>query len=402
MDYKSKYLKYKTKYLQLLSQNGGTKEDKKSNIINGYVNLDNKGTQNCGVYYNYKDPEKILLCNGTKLTSKQLEFLNLNNFDNLKVYPRFYQLYHSFDTDEYFYLWEKMDGDLRDFFLKHIPTRILKKHKPDVTQEQIKLFTDFINYKSAKPQKLYVIKSEDFDINKHSLLGEHSGFNLVYRKKDEYVEVIKYKLNLIKSYNNLINDISYITIITDIISEIEKQLNDIIIILTKKRYILYKNNFYSDDKKFDNIVYKIIENDGDNYRYEFYFIDPESTLKEFHRFTSPEKELTNIIKDLSNRFEMFKMIDVLPNIYDIFLTSMFNIYDTEDNHKNLFDNLFFDYLKKEKSRTEFEKGEVIISQDKYISLDGWDFCMGKYRIDIKKIFPIKINTERELLKFIGY
>jgi hypothetical protein len=260
MDYKSKYLKYKTKYLQLLSQNGGTKEDKKSNIINGYVNLDNKGTQNCGVYYNYKDPEKILLCNGTKLTSKQLEFLNLNNVDNLKVYPRFYQLYHSNDTDEYFYLWEKMDGDLRDFFLKHIPTRILKKHKPDVTQEQIKLFTDFINYKSAKPQKLYVIKSEDFDINEHSLLGEHSGFNLVYRKKDQYTEVIKYKLNLIKSYNNILSDISYRTIITDIISEIEKQLNDIIITLTKKRYILYKNNFYSDDKKFDNIVYKIIEN----------------------------------------------------------------------------------------------------------------------------------------------
>jgi len=79
-NYIEKYLKYKNKYLSLKNiLIGGTTKKTRSNIVNGYSKLPNKGTQNCGVYYNYKDPNKILLCNKTKLSDEQLEFLNINN-----------------------------------------------------------------------------------------------------------------------------------------------------------------------------------------------------------------------------------------------------------------------------------------------------------------------------------
>ena len=55
-NYKEKYLKYKNKYLSLRNiLIGGTVKNLRSNIINGYNQLPNKGTQNCGVFYNYKD-----------------------------------------------------------------------------------------------------------------------------------------------------------------------------------------------------------------------------------------------------------------------------------------------------------------------------------------------------------
>ena len=208
MDYKSKYLKYKNKYLNLQKLYGGTIENTEANIINGYTELSNKGTQNCGVYINYKDPNKILLCNYKKLSNEQHTFLNLNNNSALKIYPRFYQLYHSTDTNKYFYLWEKMDGDLRDFFLKHIPARILKKHKPNVTEEQIKIFTDFINCKSYQ-DKLYVIDN-DYNKEKYTLLGSYYGINLLYKNTDNNIKFIKYKLNIIKLYDMHLYDIDYI------------------------------------------------------------------------------------------------------------------------------------------------------------------------------------------------
>ncbi len=401
MDYKSKYLKYKSKYLQLLSQSGGTQEGKKSSIIHGYVNLVNKGTHNCGVYYKYKEPHKIMLCNRIKISTEALEFLHLNNINNLKVYPKFYQLYHSTDTDEYFYLWEKMDGDLRDFFLKHIPSRMLKRHYPDLGEEAIKVFIDFIYYKSF-PNKLYIIKNKDFNTNEYKLLGEYDDLKLVYNKtipNDE--KNIKIKLNLIKSYNNLLNHISFGEVMRDIIDEVEKQLSDIIISLTKKRYTLYKNNFSSTDKKFDNIVYKIIEQNGDNYKYEFYFIDPESTLSKFGKYTNPETELADIINDLKNKFNVFKVLDAIPNIYDMFLTSMFNINDIYNTHKFHIDLLFVDYLLKEGNKTEFEEGEVKIPKNSRL-VNGWDAATKEIKININNVLPIKVNTEKELLKFINY
>jgi hypothetical protein len=46
MDYKSKYLKYKNKYLNLQKLYGGTIkyiDDIESNIINGFTEIENKG-----------------------------------------------------------------------------------------------------------------------------------------------------------------------------------------------------------------------------------------------------------------------------------------------------------------------------------------------------------------------
>jgi hypothetical protein len=395
MDYKSKYLKYKKKYLNLQKLDGGTMDHKnKSEIIYGHQNISNKGTQNCGVYINYKNPDKILLCNYTKLNDDQLDFLNLNNNTNLKIYPIFHRLYHSKDTNEYYYSWEKMDGDLRDFFLKHIPARILKKHKPDVTEKQIKIFTDLIVCKTYQT-KLHILNSHDYDDINYTVLGDYYGSTkLLYKKKDE--KDIKYKLDIIKMYDNELYDIEF-RIMYDILTEIEKQLQDIIKSLSYKRYLMYQNSFYTDDKKFDNIVYKIIEQNGDEYKYEFYFIDPESTLKTTSTFSTQEDIFKGIVDDVSSKYDTFKMSDALPNIYDIFLTNMFDICDCENNHKNTLDQLFIDYLKREKDRTDLKEGEIKINN---ISITGWDFALKKFNVEKNNVFPLKINTEEELLQFI--
>jgi len=387
MDYKSKYLKYKNKYLNLQKLYGGTVENKESNIINGYVNLSNKGTQNCGVYINYKDPNKILLCNYTKLSNQQLEFLNLNN-TGLKIYPKFYQLYHSTDTNKYFYLWEKMDGDLRDFFLKHIPTRILKKHKPDVTEYQIKIFTDFITHKSYQ-DKLYVMR-DDYNKQEYRLLGSYYGTNLLYKITNE--QNIKHKLNIIKSFDMFLSDIDYRRIIYDILTEIEYQLHDVIKTLSYKRYLMYQNGFYSSDKKLDNIVYKII----DENKYEFYFIDPESTLEQIivrpYAYFTPEKVFENIVDDIKSKYENFKMNDALPNIYNTFLTSMFDICDYNDNHQNTYNNLYLDYLQTEIDEERYPRNKKFIN--------GWEFALKKFNIEKNNIFPLQIDTEEQFLQFI--
>jgi hypothetical protein len=382
MDYKSKYLKYKTKYINLQNLYGGANKNKTtSEIIYGYEKISNKGTQNCGVYINYKDPKKILLCNNSNLSREQNDFLHNDNND-LKIYPKLYESYESKDTKEYFYLWEKMDGDLRDFFLKHIPTRILKKYKPGVTEEQIKIFIDFINCKTYQT-KLYVIDTP-YDDTKYTLLGSLYETKLLYKNVDE--TNIKYKLNIIKLYDNMLSDIN-INIIYDILTEIEHQLNDIIKSLTYKRYLMYQHNFYTDDEKFDNIVYKIIENNDDDYKYEFYFIDPESTLKKDY-YTS-EEIFKNIVNDIKSKYDTFKMSDAFPNIYNTFLTNMFDIADYEDNHENTYTQLYLDYARK-----ELKEG------DKRITGQGWHIAIKKFNIDINNVLPLKINTEYELLQFV--
>ncbi len=409
MDYKQKYLKYKSKYLELQKLYGGAIkyiERPESDIINGFVGLSNKGTQNCGVYINYKDPHKILLCNNSKLSDIQLEFLNLNNESGLKIYPILHQLYHSTDTNKYFYLWEKMDGDLRDFVLKHIPTRILKKYKPDVTEEQIKIFLDFIDSKRY-PDKLFINTGEckiyqdklisnkcDYNPEKYISIGSYIGTDLLYKNTDE--ESIKYKLNIIKSFDIYLSDINSIRIMADIIKEIENQLYYIIKTLSYKRYLMCKQGFYTSDKKFDNIVYKIIETDGDNYKYDFYFIDPESTLQTIdsgpYAYFTTDKVFEHILYDLQTKYQDFKMTEKFPNIYDTFLTTMFDICDSYNNHPNMYNNLYLNYLEKEVNKGLYPQRKKFIN--------GWEVALQKFNIDKNNIFPLQINTEEEFLQFI--
>ncbi len=396
MDYKSKYLKYKNKYLNLQKLYGGIIKyihDIESNIINGFTEIENKGSQNCGVYINKKDPTKILLCNKSELSDIQLDFLNLNNESGLKIYPILHQLYYSTDTRNYFYLWEKMDGDLRDFVLKHIPTRILKKHKPDVTEEQIKIFINFIDCKRHQ-YKLYIYGGS-YDETQYNLLGSHYGITtLLYKKKDE--QDIQNTLNIIKLYDIYLSGIDYRRIMTDIVKEIETQLHDIIKILSYKRYQMYKQGFYTSDDKFDNIVYKIIETDGDNYKYDFYFIDPESTLQTMdtgpHAYFTKDKIFEFIVNDIKTKYEDFKMTDKFPNIYNTYLTSMFDICDSDNNHPRFYEDLYLDYLQTEIDKDRYPRNKKFIN--------GWDFAMKKINIDKNNIFPLKINTEEEFLQFI--
>ena len=84
---KKKYLNFKKLY------GGAIKNKTKREIIYGYETILNKGTQNCGVYINKKEPNKILLCNKSKLNSNQNDFLFINRDNNLQVYPILYESY---------------------------------------------------------------------------------------------------------------------------------------------------------------------------------------------------------------------------------------------------------------------------------------------------------------------
>ena len=116
MDFKLKYFKYKKKYLflrkdifkqmkggvdiQIITQDKLTKE---------YTEIPNKGTQNCGVFNKNDDSDKILICNYEPLPEYKLDFL----LQNLGIYPKLYTIFREEKSGKYYYLWEKMDGDLR-------------------------------------------------------------------------------------------------------------------------------------------------------------------------------------------------------------------------------------------------------------------------------------------------
>ncbi len=369
------------------NQYGGTIKDR---IIQGYKKLINKGTQNCGVYYKSTDPNKILICNLRKIDDQILDFLIQNTRNKWKLYPEFYDIYHSSDTDEYFYLWEKMDGDLRDFFYKHIPSIILKKNFPDVTEKEIKDFLDFIHIKT-QTVKLYLQNyQEQLNQTKYILLCEYDDSKLFYNKSDK--EMVQYVLNVLETFKNStlwdksnIADIPIEHIMKDIVSETEKQLNTMIKIITQKRFIMKEKKFYTNDKKFDNIVYKIIGNNGDDYIYDFCFIDPESTLIYIRNPSESESALKSILNDLKNKYNNFKVSDAFPNIYDSFLTSIFTIYSTKELPENNLHHLLNNYLERNQLRPS--KGE-------------FSMAMEKHKLNINNVLPLQINTYEETLELI--
>ena len=186
----------------------------------------------------------------------------------------------------------------------------------------------------------------------------------------------------------MLSNIQMPDIMRDIILEIEYQLHNIIKSLTYKRYLMYKHGYYISDNKFDNIVYKIIEQNDDEYKYDFYFIDPESTLNKIE-YTTPERIFKYIIDDVKSKYANFQNTTAFPNIYNTFLTNMFDIYDIDDNHPQTYVNLYLDYAKK-----ELKEG------DPYTTGQGWYYAVKKFNINISNIFPLQINTEDELLQFV--
>ena len=132
MSFQKKYLKYKNKYLDLKKLIGGASpangaksdddtfeyiESTESEILQNYTKIPNKGTQNCGVFINKSKGNKILICDKYILDINKIEFL----LETENIYPRLYKIYHATDTNKIFYLWKKMDGDIRDFIFEHIP-----------------------------------------------------------------------------------------------------------------------------------------------------------------------------------------------------------------------------------------------------------------------------------------
>ncbi len=121
MNCKNKYKKYKN-----IKIGGSFEILPEEDIISNYYKIDSKGTQNCGIYLN-KEVEKnneILICNNRPLSDEIFKFLALPDNNS---YPRLYNKFMTNNAEEtkYYYLWEKMDGDLRDLFLVEIPKQVV-------------------------------------------------------------------------------------------------------------------------------------------------------------------------------------------------------------------------------------------------------------------------------------
>jgi hypothetical protein len=101
------------------------------------------------------------------------------------------------------------------------------------------------------------------------------------------------------------------------------------------------------------------------------------------KFTDKIKE------DLINKYSNFKMSDDFPNIYETFLTSMFNICDCDDNDKNTYNQIYWNYLRAEKESKNYT-GDI--------TYNTWEFGLQKYNININNIFRLKFDTIEDINK----
>jgi hypothetical protein len=366
MNLEKKYLKYKYKYL-LLKQNGGkflTLERDQQFIDSQFTQILNKGTQNCGVYIQKKNKNKILICNKIKIPEDKLKFI----IENLDIYPTLYNEY--IINNQYYYLWEKMNGDVRDLFTEIIPNEYLG-------DDYNFFYLKYNNY----PHNIYVINEDMKDLfikNGYKQIDTNlyeKDYYLCFCKEKDYSTIIK-KLKSIENCNYVYIDSK----INQIINEIEKNIEIIIKELSKKMLIMINNGFYYSDAKYDNIVYKSNE-DGS---YKFYFIDPESTLKKITSYDY-NNELENINTYIQNKFSFLKLNDMKPNIYENFACKMFNLIEIGTNLPRSEESDKINYLFFEKTKTKLS--QVRAAQKHFYPNQN-------------NIFPLHINNKEELEIFL--
>jgi hypothetical protein len=447
MSFEKKYLKYKNKYLNLKKLIGGAKGAEsdaesdaendaendddtpnytESEILQNYTRIPNKGTQNCGVFINKSEGNKILICdkNIFDIDIDKIEFLSKNE----NIYPQLYDIYYATDTNKIFYLWEKMDGDLRDFIFEHIPRKILKNN--NCSEQEIATFIEFIAKKAYTDVKIYFTAGEKIKFFHKKLngsaietphlkgsftsLSRHDSITLMHKSadKEKFDEITSFLIRFMDVFNSKLSRPYFINkIILEITSEIEYQLNNMIKIITKKRYNMYKKGYYFSDKKFDNIVFQINNVNGKE-EYDFFLIDPSSSLNKImnkiiidrivSRGLSPSKQeealkelekekrkeaLNSILYDFNTKYDNFKVTDNHPSIYENYLESLFKTIEIDDCHIEKQRMLYYHYI-----------------LDSYNKSNGnlmYEIATMCYKITKSNVLSTKINTEEELLHLLS-
>ena len=357
-----------------------------------FTPISNSGTQNCGVYipkdefYTENNLPKplILICNHSGLEENKKEFLQ----GNIHIYVQLYREYKITELNEnqrttqnssrhdpienkelYYYLWQKMDGDVRQLFSVDIPSRFLEKNV------EMELFTSlsseksiplFANHNSGEEEEEKLPDSifqevtflgpsghhplgwkelnTDLENNKihfpsdlvttmrgkmtwYCLKRQHDIFEKkadLWRRVLEHLET-KHNFYSDKSvydwlHRNTFRE-SFIIEFGSIMSSIEDAMTQFIEQVSNIEIQMDKLGWSFGDIKFDNVVYK-----HDKGKYTFRFIDPDSTLKE-KRWALKEKTI-QVLERIENKYQHFQYHDQKPNVFQSnFLSAMFTLID---------------------------------------------------------------------------
>lgn len=373
-----KYKKYKKKIEKItkILHNGFiTKNISEQYIQNNFNKINNKGTQNCGVFLKLNDNNKILVCSKNRMNSDDKQFLLTNE----GIYPKLYEELIELSLDKltnkkinkYYYLWEKMDGDIRTLYHETIPMSVLGNNY------------NIFEYKLDKPYTIYYATNDLFD-----LMNRHNGYRIIetrflYQDEDsgklfcnrkDYENII-YRINSLKSCSDIYIDVKF----KNILNQITSVHTQLIKSISKHIYTLIQNDYFYTDLKLDNIVYKY---DNDSNKYNFFLIDPDSTLSKNSNFIgrTREKSLIQLMTYIKNKFENFKMNDLFPDMYNTFLEPMFNIIELDDG-------LYVG--------NDVDKLYALFN----IPLGIGECAMNSYKINPNKVLPINFSSENELINF---
>jgi hypothetical protein len=155
MNYYNKYLKYKTKYLELINQTGGIYKFN----YNEWKSINNSGQQNCGIFINEKYPDYIVKCttninmnnikiaNKSKLFPKIINILKRTQKKTTTTRTKIDKTEIMVDRNEeekYYTTMQKFDGDITSIYFDLFPKTVLNSmiNKGEINKEQEKSLFD--------------------------------------------------------------------------------------------------------------------------------------------------------------------------------------------------------------------------------------------------------------------
>jgi hypothetical protein len=231
MDYYQKYFKYKQKYLDL-----------KGGVMRDWIQINNSGQQNCGIFINNSRPNEIMKCEyGDKRYNIYLE--KLHHRSVIDVFPKIIKTEYKKNENKTYTIMDKLDGDLTQLFCEVIPKLIINKITSD--KDMQKNILSLFSYK--------VRQSWNDD-----------GANFYYLENDQLQNIIDGKDTDSKYYKKILdlkksNNITF-KIYNDFMQQLFYHFDFIYSKILKKiigkLYRLYQVNFEYNDFKFDNFGYK--------------------------------------------------------------------------------------------------------------------------------------------------
>lgn len=209
------YYKYKSNKARYLALNmkGGV------DFISGWKKIPNLGQQNCGIFINNNEPDKIMKCEDGKRDN--LTKINSIN-EQFQLFPKIYKQYYTDVSDKTYTIMQKFDGDLTNYLMHFVPQEILKKPQFKSHAEQIYAIYDFMMPKTSKNTI-------------------ESSIPPVVENSDVTIELYD------KFINELTNELNVI------LPEINKQIAMI-------ELVLYNLGYEYVDDKFDNFGYILSDN----------------------------------------------------------------------------------------------------------------------------------------------